>query len=418
MIRELYEGAFEGETDSGLRILVEEVPQSRSVSLGIWIRSGSRDDPEAAPGIAHFIEHLAFKGTASRDAAQISREIDGVGGNLNAATGRESTVFYSDVPAEGLDTSLDVLTDLVSSPSFTPESVELERTVILDEIRGHEDDPEASAFDRFVQNVWSDGSPLARPVLGTRTSLDRITREDVVSHHVRHYRPQEMIVAAAGALDASAFIDAVTTRLSPLESSEAAPRDRVAPEFVSGAHDNVRDGGQTHVYAALPGAPAGDPDRYALELVNVALGDGASSRLFRGIREERGLAYAVGSTLIRYSDVGLWLAYASTSPAHANEVRGLLESEIGRLAANGLDDAEIELARARLHGLFVLGMESNANRAMRLGTAAVTQRRILAPSEVLAKLDAVTADEVAAVIDRYVRPDVLHVTSVGPQAST
>ncbi len=415
MIRELYEGAHEAKLGSGLRILVEEVPQSRSVSVGLWVRVGSRDDSPDAAGIAHFIEHLAFKGTKTRDAARISREIDAVGGNLNAATGRESTVYYVDAPADGLTTALDLLADLTTHPAFTPESLELERTVVLDEIRGHNEDPESFAFDRFIESVWGDDNALSRTILGTPLSVERISRDDVMTHHRRHYRPSEMVVVAAGAVVVEPFVEAVAAHLGTEDSVspfQGLPRTR--PSFHQVGRRLVRDGGQSHLHFALPGPPAFDRDRYVLDVINTAYGDGTSSRLFRAIREDRGLAYAVGSTLIRYTDAGLWLAYASSSPVHVQRVQALVVSELEHLAARGLDEEEFNLAKARLRGLFVLGLESNGHRAMRLGTAAMSNREILSPEEVLSRLDAVTADDVNTAIERFVRPDNLHITTVGP----
>ena len=416
VVERLYERAYTARIDSGLRIFAEEDPQSRSVSVGTWINVGSRDDPCSSPGLAHFIEHLAFKGTTSRDAAQISREIDSVGGNLNAATGRESTVFYADVPADGVSTALDLVVDLVRNPAFAPEKVDLERTVILDEIRGHEDDPEATAFDRFIATVWDDDHALSRSVLGTREAIEAASHDEVAAYHDRHYRPDGMVLAASGAIEVQSFIDDVTRRFGPSADPRETEVARVPPRFHDGRHENESATGQTHIYMALPGPPADDPDRYALELLNVVLGDGTSSRLFRAIREDRGLAYSVGSTFLRYTDAGLWMLYAGTAPNRAPEVQGLLEGELSRLRDEPPDGDEIALAKARLRGLFILGMEANANRTMRLGTAAVAGREILSPEDVLLKLDAVSAADIASVIERFLRPEKLHVTTVGPSA--
>jgi len=412
--RRLHQGTYEATLDSGLRILIEEVPQSRSVSVGVWVPVGSRDDPAAAPGLAHFIEHLAFKGTTTRAAAEISREIDAVGGSLNAATGRESTVYYVDTPSDGLTTALDLLADLTLHPAFSPENVELERAVVLDEIRGHNDDPEAFAFDRFIEGVWGSEHALSRTVLGTSTAIERIRREDVVAHHRQSYRPSQMVLAVAGAVDVERLLDAVGSRFDSDFQGAGRGGSRTPPRFLEGRESLERDGGQVHLHLALAGQPTTDPDRYALEVTNTVFGDGTSSRLFRAVREDRGLAYSVGSTLMRYTDTGLWVAYASTSPTQGGTVRALIEDEFVRLAERGLDDGELRLAKSRLRGLFILGMESNAHRAMRLGTAAITGREILSPEEVLHRLETVSADDVADTIERFVRPEALRVSLVGP----
>lgn len=414
MIERLYDRAYAARTESGLRILAEENPQSRSVSVGVWVGVGSRDDPTDSLGLAHFIEHLAFKGTVTRSAADISRAIDSVGGNLNAATGRESTVFYADVPSDGLGTALDLLSDLVLHPAFVAEKVERERTVVLDEIRGHKDDPEAVAFDRFIADVWAGDHPLSRSVLGSQEGIERASPKAIRDHHAKTFRAHRMVVAASGAVAPDELIERVAAAFpNDTTPSDAAIPRREAPRFLSGREHHDRPTGQTHIYLALPGQTATDPHRYSLEVANVALGDGTSSRLFRAIREERGLAYSVGSTMMRYTDGGLWTLYAATSPTLASEVGRLLEQEIARLREAPPDDEEISLAKARLHGLYVLGMESNANRAMRLGTAAVIGREIRSHEEVLAKLAAVTASDVRAAIDRFVNPRDLHVTTVG-----
>jgi predicted Zn-dependent peptidase len=413
VIDRLYDRAYTSQTEDGLRILIEEDPQSRSVSAGVWAAIGSRHDPASRPGLAHFIEHLAFKGTKTRSAAQISEEIDSVGGNLNAATGRESTVFYADVPAEGLETALDLLSDLVLHPAFAQDKVKLERAVVLDEISGHEDDPESVAFDRFIAGVWDEGHPLSRPVLGSKEGIEAATARDVRAQHNRMFRPSRTIIAAAGAVTADAFVDAVRARFPSQKTPPAAPSTTSPPHFSSGRRHHERPTSQTHIYLALPGPNAGDPDRYELEVANVALGDGTSSRLFRAIREERGLAYTVGSTLMRYTDGGIWMLYAASSSSLAGKVRTLLEREVTRLRDEPPSDDEVALAKARLRGLYILSMESNANRSMRLGNAAIVGREIHSHDEVLEKLDRVTTSAVHDVIDRFVRPEALHVTTVG-----
>jgi len=418
VIERLYDRAFASRNENGLRILVEEDPQSRSVSVGIWIGVGSRDDPKPCAGLAHFIEHLAFKGTATRDAADISREIDSVGGHLNAATGRESTVFYADVPAEGLDVALDILTDLVQRPAFAPEKIDLERAVVLDEIRGHEDDPESVAFDRFIRGVWNDGHALSRPVLGSRADIEGVDAETIRTYHRNVFLPERMVVAASGAVDAKAFIGAISTRFEATAGNGQAAEIRKAPSFQAIRNHHERPTSQTHIYLALPGPKADDAKRYELEVANVALGDGTSSRLFRAVREERGLAYGVGSTVLRYTDAGLWMLYAATASNQAPQVQSILEGEVARLLDDPPSDAEVTLAKARLRGLYILGMESNANRAMRLGTAAITDREIRAHDAVLKKLDGVTTADVHAVIRRFSDPAKLHVTTVGAKPAS
>ena len=414
----LYAGARSIKLENGLRILAEEVPQSRSVSVGVWINVGSRDDPDHAAGLAHFLEHLMFKGTTTRSALRVSQEIDSVGGFLDAATGKESTFFYADVPDDGLAKATDLLLDLVFHPAFAPDKIDLERNVVLEEIRGYDDDPEQRAFDQFVEGLWADHHPLSRAVLGTRASMESATRDDVVDFHRTFYQPSNMVIAAAGAIDIDAFFADIERRV-PRTSTGVSPRAgrRTPPAFQTLRAHHVQPTGQTHIYLGLPGPVSSDPNRYPLELANAVLGDGTSSRMFIAIREERGLAYAVQSAVSRFSDAGFWLSYAAVAPDTADAVVALLVGELDRLRSEPVPEEELALAKSRLRGSLILGLESNAHRAMRLGNAALSEREILSPDAILAKLAAVDADDVSAAVERYNQPGNVNLVTVGPTPS-
>ena len=414
----LYAGARSIKLENGLRILAEEVPQSRSVSVGVWINVGSRDDPDHAAGLAHFLEHLMFKGTTTRSALRVSQEIDSVGGFLDAATGKESTFFYADVPDDGLAKATDLLLDLVFHPAFAPDKIDLERNVVLEEIRGYDDDPEQRAFDQFVEGLWADHHPLSRAVLGTRASMESATRDDVVDFHRTFYQPSNMVIAAAGAIDIDAFFADIERRVPPT-STEVFPRAgrRTPPAFQTLRAHHVQPTGQTHIYLGLPGPVSSDPNRYPLELANAVLGDGTSSRMFIAIREERGLAYAVQSAVSRFSDAGFWLSYAAVAPDTADAVVALLVGELDRLRSEPVPEEELALAKSRLRGSLILGLESNAHRAMRLGNAALSEREILSPDAILANLAAVDADDVSAAVERYNQPGNVNLVTVGPTPS-
>ncbi len=413
---ELYEGAYEAKLESGLRILVEEVPQSRSVSVGIWVRAGSRDDPRDAPGIAHFIEHLTFKGTARRNADAISREIDAVGGHLNAATGKESTFYYADVPADGLSTTVDVLADLVLHPRFDADQIELERNVVLEEIRGHLDNPEQSAYDLFAAGLWDDGHPLSRSVLGTEEAIAGATRSTVASHHARQYRPEDAVLVACGAVKTSTLVEQVRKLFASSETVVGIPAQRSAATLHTERFHHERPTGQTHIYFGLTGPHSSNDDRFPLEVVNSVLGDGPSSRLFRSVREDRGLAYAVSTNVTCYSDCGLWLTYAGVAPKTVSQVIDLVSAEFERLRTEPIPEDELELAKSKLRGHLILGLETNGNRAVRLATAAMHRREILSPDDLLARLDRVDQEEAQRVVARYLRPDAMNLTTVGPAA--
>lgn len=413
---ELYQGAYEAKLENGLRILVEEVPQSRSVSVGIWVRAGSRDDPSDIPGIAHLIEHLTFKGTARRNADAISREIDAVGGHLNAATGKESTFYYADVPADGLSAAVDVLADLVLHPRFDADQIELERNVVLEEIRGHLDDPEQSAYDLFASDLWDDGHPLSRSVLGTQEAIAGATRSAVASHHTRYYRPENTVLVACGAVEASALVEQARELFASGETGEETPAQRSVPTLRPGRFHHERATGQTHVYVGLAGPTSSDEERFPLEVVNSVLGDGPSSRLFRSIREDRGLAYAVASNVACYSDCGLWLTYAGVAPKTVSPVIDLVSAEFERLRTEPIPEDELELAKSKLRGHLILGLETNGNRAVRLATGAMHRREILSPDDLLARLDRIDQEEAHRIVAQYLCPDAMNLTTVGPAA--
>jgi len=411
--RTLYPGAYEVGLDNGLRIFVEEVPQSRSVSAGVWIRAGSRDDPPQFPGIAHFVEHLAFKGSATRDARAISHQIDAVGGHLNAATSKESTFYYADVPADGVETALDLLADLTTHPRFAPADIELERNVVLEEIRGHEDDPEQTAYDLFSQGLWADDHPVARSVVGTRDAIASVSRDDVLAFHRTAYPSANMVLAVCGRVDVDRIVRLVE-RYFTSRSDDGTTPPRTPPVFQPVTVHYPRPTGMTHVYVGSPGPTAAHDDRIPLEVANSIVGDGTSSRLFHSVRESRGLAYVITSYVHSFSDGGVWLTYAGIAPRNRETVLELIQSEFETLLTSPIPQEELDLAKSKLRGHLILGMETNSHRASRLANAALQSRPILSPDELLARLDAVTCDSVHEVLANYLRLDRLHIATVGP----
>jgi len=413
-VRELYANAYEATLNNGLRILVEEVPQSRSVSSGIWIRAGSRDDPEHQSGLAHFVEHVAFKGSPTRDARAMSHEIDAAGGHLNAATAKETTFYYVDAPADGLATALDILADLSLNPKFDPDDMDLERNVILEEIRGHEDDPEQMAYDLFSQGLWADQHPFSRSVVGTRPAIESVQPADIRAFHRRLYQPDNMILAVCGAVDAKGVIRLAEEFFGTKAADEQHIPQRTPPVFQTVTAHHERSTGMTHIYVGTDGPNAAHDDRIPLEVVNSILGDGTSSRLFHAIRETRGLAYAVTSYINSFSDGGLWLTYAGVTPKNSETVIELIRAEFDELLSKPIPSEELDLAKAKLRGHLILSLESNGHGASRLANAVLQQRDILSPDELLARLDAVTCDSAHEVLSKYLQPDRLNITTVGP----
>jgi predicted Zn-dependent peptidase len=412
----LYDGASRITLENGLRILAEEVTTSRSVSLGIWVRAGSRDDPDRRPGLTHFLEHLLFKGTTSRDAIAISRAIDGVGGHLNGATGKEITFFYADVPADGVLVALDVLADLVQHPAFGREELERERGVVLEELRGHDDDPEQYAHDLFAAGLWEDGHPLSRPVLGERRTIEETTADELAAHHRRLYQPRNLVLVACGAVRAGPVVEAAA-RLFDTGSDSFTLSPRNPPRMRSGRSVHDRDTGQTHLYLGLPGIRACDPGRLALEVLDAVLGEGPGSRLFRLIREERGLAYTVSSFSTYHSDAGCFTIYAGVAPENLEETRDVILAELAHLRDEGASCEELALAKAKLRGTLILSLESNSDRMGRLGSAAIIEREILSPEDLIARVEAIGQEDVARAIERSIRLDSLNLAAIGPRPS-
>jgi len=413
-VRELYANVYEATLDSGLRILVEEVPQSRSVSVGFWIRAGSREDPNDRPGLSHFLEHLAFKGTPSRDAREISEAIDAIGGHINAATAKEATFYYADVPADGLETALRILADIVFNPRLAASDVDLERNVVLEEIRGHEDDPDQTAYDLFSAGVWEHEHPYARPVIGTLDSISAASVEDLRAFHSMYYRPVNVVLVVCGAVRASE-VASIAQSCTPAKATvSTSVLERIPPCFRSSTQHHEQPTALSHIYIGTQ-APSGvEDDRIPLEVVNSILGDGSSSRLFRSIRETRGLAYAISSYISGFSDAGLWLTYAGVAPANVGTVVELIQAEFARIVSEPLPEDELELAKSKLRGHLILGMETNAHRASRLANAALMRRKLLSPDDLLQKLNAVTVESAHEVLLKYMHLNALNIATIGP----
>jgi len=411
-----YEGAFSYRLENGLQVVVEERLSSRMVSMGVWVRAGSRDDPDTLPGLAHFTEHLLFRGTETRGAEQIAREIDAMGGYLNGATGKEHSLYYASVPKESFSLALQLLIDLVQNPRFDEHEVERERKVVLEEIRGHDDDPEQLAYDLFAAGLWKDKHHLCVSVLGKREVIKLVTCREIDRQYRLLYQPKNMILVVCGAVEHKKVF-AMAKRLiddSPVDASIA---ERVAPRMMSGRAFHERNTGQSHIYLGFPGVAATDDSRFPMEVANAVLGDGMSSRLFRVIREELGLAYSVFSDIACYSDAGTWIIYAATAPETVAEVVGAIRREIDRLNSAGIASDDIVLAKRKLWGGLVLSSETTYNSMLRLGYAAMNGKAMLSLDEVIALLEAVSEEDAWRVLKQHLREDSMNLAVIGPRTS-
>ncbi|MGD9529229.1 MAG: M16 family metallopeptidase, partial [Pseudonocardia sp.] len=396
-------GVLRSELPGGLRVVTEAVAGVRSVSLGIWIGIGSRDESPALAGAAHFLEHLLFKGTRLRSAASIAEAFDAVGGDLNAFTSKEHTCYYAQVLDTDLALAVDVLADVVTDALLDPADVELERGVVLDEIAMRDDDPEDLVGEMFDEALFS-GHPLGRPVIGSEASVRGMARDTLHSFWRDHYRTPRMVVAATGNLTHSHVVGLVGAALgaacvragagvASVPPRRPDPADLVErPRLVLRGEDTE----QAHLMLGVPGVSRYDPRRPALAVLNSALGGGPSSRLFQQVRERRGLAYSVYSTYTTYADTGSVAVYAGCAPARLGEVASVVLEVLAEVAAGGISPAEVARAQGNLRGGLVLGLEDTPSRMNRLARAELDHGRQRTIAESLDQIAAVTPADVAA----------------------
>jgi len=396
---------------NGVRVITEEIEHVRSVSIGAWVSSGSRHEDERTSGVAHFIEHLLFKGTTNRTAFDIASEIDSVGGVLNACTGKEWTSYYAKVPDYYTGGALDLLCDLLRNALFDPLELEKEKFVVLQEIKMVEDTPDDYIHDFFELNFWK-GHPLRRSVLGSRESVGGFDRDRVIDFFSRRYRGGNIVVAAAGNLKHGPFVEQVEKRLgvSPGGVAEAVN----GPPAVTGdlfLHE--KDLEQVHVLMGSLGPCAADPDRFPAMLINLVLGGSMSSRLFQEIREKRGLVYSIHSFLVPYSDAGWFGVHFGTEAERVREVSGLVSAELTALCRESLTEREIRSGKEQMKGSFLLTMESTDARMSRIARNEMVFRKQISVEEVLARIDGITDEDIRRVAGEMFRPEALSAAVLG-----
>jgi predicted Zn-dependent peptidase len=402
----------------GLRIVTEEMAGVRSASVGVWIGVGSRDETPTLHGCSHFLEHLLFKGTRERSALDISIALDEVGGEFNAFTAKEYTCFHARVLDRDLPMVIDVIGDMMTSSVITDDDVEAERDVILDEIAMHDDDPDDVVHNLVAAKAWGD-SPLGRPIAGTEASIEALTRNQIVRFYRRHYRPANMVVSVAGNIEHSAVVRQVRTafgRNGFLSGEELPVRPTVTEvprKVATGEVRATRPLEQVNLVLAVKGLTRSDDRRFALGVLNTALGGGTSSRLFQEVRERRGLAYSVYSFAAHHADAGLLGVSVGCLPDKYDEVLEVVRTELRGVAAGGITEGELRVGQGMLRGALVLGLEDSASRMARIGKAELVYDELLSIDELLARIDAVTLDDVAALAkDLLTQAEVLAV--VGP----
>ena len=390
----------------GLRVVTEAVPGVRSAAFGVWVGVGSRDESEQLAGTSHFLEHLLFKGTRRRDALEIAAVMDAVGGELNAFTAKEYTCYYARVLDADLPLAVDVVSDLVTEALCDRADVESERGVILEEISMHDDDPGDVVHDAFAEALYGD-HPLGRPVIGSVASIEQLPAEAISGYYRERYATSQMVVAAAGNLDHDEVVALVRAAFHGRGGGARTPaplRDTSpGPVPLSGAVVEDRPTEQAHLVLGCHGLARADERRYALSVLNSALGGGMSSRLFQEIREHRGLAYSVYSYASSHADSGIFGIYAGCAPGKVDEVLALCRDELDAVAAKGITDDELVRAKGQLRGSLVLGLEDTGAQMSRIGKAELVHGEVLAVDDLLGRIDAVTLDDVLAVAGDVLR---------------
>lgn len=385
----------------GVRVITERMPSQRSVSIGFWVGVGSRDEAPGMLGSTHFLEHLLFKGTGQRTALDIAHAFDRVGGESNALTAKEHTCYYARVLDEDTSMAIDVIADMVTGAVIDPELLEQERGVILEEIAMDQDDPTDVAFESFIEQLMG-AHPLGRPIGGTPQEITDVSREAVWDHYKKFYTPDRLVISAAGSLNHGEIVKLVMESLAQRgwdlsEGTAPAPRrERLRADITPGAESLTLEKNfeQTNIVMGCPGLIAGDDRRFAMSVLNSALGGGMSSRLFQEIREKRGLAYSTFSFSGSYSDAGYFGMYAGCLPAKAEQVTELMQKTFDDLARDGLTADELEKVIGQLGGSTILGSEDAGSRMSRLGRAELDSGRFMSLDELLEGVRAVTLDDV------------------------
>jgi len=397
---------------NGLTVISEKMEHIRSVSIGIWVRTGSRDEEADANGISHFVEHMVFKGTKNRSAEAIARQVDSIGGNLDAFTAKECVCFNVKVLDEHLPIALDVLSDLVLNPLFTVEDIVRERRVILEEIKMDEDNPDYLVHEIFTQSFWKD-HPLGKPILGTKDTVKRFEQNLVLAFHGQHFHPGNLIVAGAGNLDHRRFVELVREKfeaMRPVQNGHDGPPPKIVPRITL---RNKKSLEQVQICVGVPAHPMAHEKRFAGYVLNTLLGGGMSSRLFQNIRERQGLVYAIFSDLNPYRDTGCLSVYAGTSRESAGKVVRSIVSEFRNLKSDPVPAEEVRRAKDQLKGSLMLSLESSMARMSNLSRQEMYFDRFYGMDELIDKIERVSAEDLQEMANEYFRRDSIAVTVLG-----
>ncbi len=396
---------------SGVAVVTERLPHVRSISAGFWIARGSRDETVRQNGLSHILEHMAFKGTATRSAREIAHFLESIGGHLDAFTSKEETCFFARALDEHLPQALEILTDLVVRPRLAAADLDRERQVIMEEIKAVDDTPDDLVHDLLAEALF-DGHPLSFPVLGSKENCRRFSAAELRGFWRRHYSPENFVLAAAGRLEHQRVVDLWAKHLEKVAAGKPVTSRPPAPK--PGLVLRTKKTSQAHLCLGFPGIPATDPDRFALWVLNTVLGGGMSSRLFQRIREQEGLAYSVYSYLDFYRDTGLLAVYLGVARDRVQSSLALALKEIKRLKLEPLTWDELSHAKAQIKGSMMLGLESVTHRMFRVARTAISGQSFMPLGDTVARIDRITAGDIGRLAGKLFRPERLAVSAIGP----
>ncbi len=397
---------------NGLIVLSEEMPHIRSIAIGIWLKSGSRDEAPEFNGISHFTEHMVFKGTTSRTAQQIARQVDSIGGNMDAFTGKETICFNIKVLDEHLPIALDILSDLVLNPVFNPKDIAREKGVILEEIKMDEDNPDYLVHEIFTQNFWKD-HPLGKPILGTKETVRSFKQENILDFYRPRFAPNNIIISAAGNLNHERFVGLIQQRfaaLTPVPNGHHDPAPGITPRIIV---RNKKALEQVQLCMGVPSHPISHEKRYVSYVLDTVLGGGMSSRLFQKIREDQGLAYSIYSDLNPYRDTGCMSVYAGTSVESTQKVVDSVLTEFRELKSGPPVAEEVRRAKDQLKGSLMLSLESSTSRMSNLARQEMYFKRFFTLDETIDQIESVTAEELCEMSNQLFQADKIAITALG-----
>ncbi|MDR1066651.1 MAG: insulinase family protein [Clostridiales bacterium] len=401
------------ELENGVTVVTEKIDFVRSVALGVWIKTGSRDESAETNGISHFVEHMLFKGTQTRTARQIAEEMDAIGGQLNAYTSKELTCYYALCLDSHFDIALDVLADMFFRSAFDEDEIIKERSVILEEISMYEDTPEDLAYDFLQRNIWNGGS-LGFPTLGEERAIMTFSRDTFISYVKERYRPENIVLSIAGHFDEQLIVEKLARYFSAKADAGVKAADPEPSVYTPRIVKKRKDIEQIHMAFGFPGIPVGSDKAHAMALLNSMVGSGMSSRLFQSIRETYGLVYSIYSYNSSFRDVGIFNIYAGLNPLNAERAIDLIMKELKNLYDDKITEEQLSKAKEQLKSGYVLSLESSVSRMNAIGKAKVMTGRVLTADEVLSKINKVSVDDVYGLIDQTFDFDKVCFAAVGP----